>query len=308
MKIRPTVLTILCVAGLASGSARAATYTVQKLAEGVWAAQPDQGANVGWFLLGDAVVAIDSGPDAASARMILDKIAETAGKPVRYLIITHAHGDHAGGAGAFAAAGAQVVCAENAATGVAAVLQRAGGSSRLPFVTISERMGFIGGTRRAAIYWLGAAHTAGDLVVLLPDEKILFSGDIALNGRLPYMQSPDMDSKNWEKILPRLAAVDVEKMVPGHGVIGPRQGIADTLAYVRKVNELAAQFVQTRIPDEIYPMKLRDPDNRIENVPVTEEHIANVRAVVRQEKERLEKALTPTPSAKKAPAKKPETR
>lgn len=307
MKIRILVLSVALAAVCGAQSAPAATYTVQKLAEGVWAAVPDQGANVGWFLLGDGVVAVDSGPDAASGKAILEKISETAGKPVRYLIVTHAHGDHVGGAGAFAAAGAQVVCAENAASGTSTVLQRGDVAARLPLVTISDRMAFIGASRRAAIYWLGAAHTAGDLVVLLPDEKILFSGDIALNGRLPYMQSPDMDAKNWEKILPRLAAVDVEKMVPGHGVIGPRQGIADTLAYVRKVNELATQFIQTRIPEEIYPVKLRDPDNRIENVSVTEDHIANVRAVVRQEKERLEKSQkvpTPAPTPRKQPSKK----
>ena len=68
---------------------------VQKLADGVWAAQLERGANVGWFLYGDGVVAIDSGIDVATANEILKEIAEsTGGKPVRYLILTHAHADH----------------------------------------------------------------------------------------------------------------------------------------------------------------------------------------------------------------------
>ena len=52
---------------------------VQKLADGVWAADPDKGANVGWFLLGDGVVVVDSGTDTATARDVLKQIAETTG-------------------------------------------------------------------------------------------------------------------------------------------------------------------------------------------------------------------------------------
>src|SRR5215467_4723661 len=76
---------------------------VEKVANGVWMAQTAAGSNVGWFLVGDEVVAVDSGGDAATGKAMLEKIQETAGKPVRYLVITHAHGDHGGGAGAFAA-------------------------------------------------------------------------------------------------------------------------------------------------------------------------------------------------------------
>ena len=95
-------------AALAQGGgptpAPASKLRVEKLAEGVWAAQPERGANVGWFLLGDGVVAVDSGNDNETAQAILKSIAETAGKPVRYVVLTHAHGDHSRGARAFAAA------------------------------------------------------------------------------------------------------------------------------------------------------------------------------------------------------------
>jgi cyclase len=304
MKSRATRIVLVLAALWATPVFAQPNYGVQKVGDGIWVAQPDQGANVSWFLLGDEVVVIDSGPDVAGAKAILAKIAETAGKPVRYLIVTHAHGDHAGGVPVFAAAGAQIICAENAAGGIASVLEKANTKSRSPFLTLSERMGFIGGPRRAAVYWLGPAHTAGDLVVLLPDDRILFSGDIVLNRRLPYMQAPDMDPKSWEKILLRLAALEVDTVVPGHGEVGQKQAIADSLAYVRRVNEIATRFLETRIPEELYPMKLRDPDNRIENVSVTPEHIANIKAVVRHEKARLEKAPTPTPTpAKRVPKK-----
>ena len=87
-----------------------APLAVQKLAEGVWAATPERGGNVGWFVYGDGVVAVDAGIDNATAKEILRQIAETTGgKPVRYLVLTHAHADHSTGARAFVAAGAVVV-------------------------------------------------------------------------------------------------------------------------------------------------------------------------------------------------------
>ena len=299
MKSRAGILSFLAATLLPLAATAQPALAVQKLVEGVWAAEPALGANVGWFLLGDSVVAVDAGPDVATAREILKKIAETAGKPVRYLVLTHAHADHIGGARIFAEAGAQVICQENSAPAVVFLLTGGGSAAPPAVLTVPERLMFVGGARRVEIHWLGPAHTKGDLIVLLPQEKILFSGDVALNRRLPYMQSSDVDPQGWIKALPRLAAAPVEKMVPGHGEIGSRNGISDTLAYVRRVSELALLFIQTRVPEDFFHVELRKPENRIENVNVNDDHIANVKAVVKIETERLTKA-TPSPAPKSA--------
>jgi cyclase len=256
--------------------------SVEKVAEGVWMATTDQTSNVGWFLLGDEVVVVDAGADAATGKALLDKIQETAGKPVRYLIITHAHGDHAGGTGVFVAAGADVICSESSAPGLAPLV---GGASKgkSGLLALSERLVLFGNTRRVAIYFLGPAHSAGDIVVLLPDEKILFSGDVALSKRAPYMQSPDVDPKGWENILARLAKLDIEKVVPGHGTLGTRQAIADTYGYVKKVNDLAHTLVQEKVNETLIEARLRRPDTELESASITPDLIANIRAVMRWE-------------------------
>jgi cyclase len=269
--------------------------SVEKVAEGIWMATTDQTSNVSWFLVGDEVVVVDAGSDAATGKALLDKIQETAGKPVRYLIITHVHGDHAGGTGVFVAAGADVICSESSAPGLAPLV---GGASKgkSGLLALSERLVLFGNTRRVAIYFLGPAHSAGDIVVLLPDEKVLFSGDVVLSKRAPYMLSPDVDPRGWENILARLAKLDIDKVVPGHGTLGTRQAIADTYGYVKKVNDLAHTLVLEKVSETLIEARLRRPDTELEPASITPQLIANIRAVMRWEIGKP--AATPTPAPK----------
>src|SRR5438034_5715637 len=289
----------LLLSPLVSVAQSSKVSSVEKVANGIWMAQTAASSTASWFLVGDEVVAVDSGGDAETGKALLAKIQETTGKPVRYLIVTHAHGDHGGGAGSFAAAGAEVICHENAAAGLAPLVAQTG-KTKTSLISFSERLALFGGARRVAIYHLGAAHTASDIVVLLPDDKVLFSGDIALGKRAPYMQSPDVDPKGWENILARLAALDVEKVVPGHGTITDKQAIADTHAYVKLVNGLAHTLVTEKTNENLIEARLRRPDSGIGGAPITPELLANIRAAMRTETQKP----APTPAQKKPSASK----
>jgi cyclase len=313
MKIRTLVAALAMAAALARPLTAQSKLKVEKLADGVWAAQPEKGANVGWFVLGDGVMAIDAGTDLATGADILKAVAETTGgKPVRYLVITHAHGDHTGGARAFTAAGATVICQESIAAQILALVTHAsteasdpmsGKTALRPVVaSISERSILVDGLHNVQIYFLGAAHTKGDLVVYLPNDRILFSGDVALNGRMPFLQSPDVDPAGWEKALETLAKVPAQKLVPGHGDLDGKNGVADSLAYLRSVNALAKKFVDSGIRDEMIDAQIRAPENAVANVPVNDEHVANVRSAVKALREKASRKLTPSPTAAPTPA------
>lgn len=308
--MRFRVLAALALAALLARPASAQSkLKVEKLADGVWAATPNKGANVGWFVLGDGVVAVDAGADAGIGAEILKSIAETTGgKPVRTLVITHAHGDHSGGARVFTAAGARVVCQEGVAGQIlGAVLPpatdaagAAGKPGARPVVeSISERSILVDGIHNVQIYFLGPAHTRGDLVVYLANDRILFAGDLALNGLMPFLQSADVDPAGWERALQALSRVRVEKMVPGHGEIGPATGINDSLAYLGAVNRLAKRLVDTGAPDSTLEIQIRAPENTIKNVPPNDQHVANVMAAVRVEREKTARKATPTPTPAK---------
>jgi cyclase len=306
--MRVRLFAILALAACLARPAEAQSkLKVEKLADGVWAAAPAKGANVGWFLLGDGVVAVDGGGDAAIGAEILKSIAETTGgRPVRILVITHAHADHSGGARVFAAAGARIVCQEAAAgqilgslisSATGAADPAGGGPGARPVVeSISERAILVDGIHNAQIYFLGAAHTKGDLVVYLPNDKILYAGDLASNGFMPVLQSSDVDPTGWERALQTLSKVPIEKLVPGHGDIGPTAGIRDSLAYVQAVNHLAKKLVDSGAPDSVLEVQVRATENLIKNVPLTDQHVANVMAAVRVEREKAVRKTTPTPA------------
>ncbi len=284
---------------------------VRKLADGVWAGQPEKGATVGWFLLGDGVVAVDSGGDAESGEEILQAIAQSTGnKPVRTLILTHAHADHAGGARAFAAAGARVICQEGVAGQVLAFVTQAPPGSPDPLAgkpdlrpvveSIAERQFLLDGVHTAQIYFLGSAHTKGDLIVYLPTDKVLFVGDLASGGHMVYMQSADVDPAGWERALAELTQIPAQTVVPGHGDIGDKTLLTDSYAYVRDVNALVKKFLDAGMTDDMLDAQIRAPENDVKGIKVSEAHIANVKAAVKAAREKAAAKPTPTPrSARK---------
>ena len=163
----------------------------------------------------------------------------------------------------------------------------------------------VDGLHNAQVYFFGPAHTSGDLAVYLPPDKVLFSGDLALNRLQPSMQSAEVDPASWERLLQALSKVPVEKLVPGHGEIGPTQGISDSLAYVSHVHAMAKKFIESGAPDDQLDAMVRAPENAIPNVPMSDAHVPNVKASVKAMREKANRKTTPAPApaASTTPAK-----
>lgn len=98
---------------------------------------------------------------------------------------------------------------------------------RLPEVTFERRSGFFGARRRAEFASLGAAHTPDDAVLILPDDGVVFCGDLLFARAHPYLG--DGDPAGWLAALGELRAFGAAHYVPGHGPVGTSADV-DVLA------------------------------------------------------------------------------
>jgi glyoxylase-like metal-dependent hydrolase (beta-lactamase superfamily II) len=206
---------------------------LHELARGVYAwIGPEGRTNAGFVVWDDGVLVIDSlyGPDLV--KEWLQKIRSVTDRPIQYVIDTHAHWDHAFGNQYFEPA--VFVSHENCRLALAerSEFQRQFGLARRPeladefnsvrmvppVVTYRDSMALYPGGRAIELYFLGPAHTAGDTIVWLPEERIAFAGDVFVNGRSGF--AGDGYPRSWVQALRRLEGFAAEVFVPGHGDLG----------------------------------------------------------------------------------------
>jgi glyoxylase-like metal-dependent hydrolase (beta-lactamase superfamily II) len=209
------------------------TISVHKVAVGVYAARVRYGW-VGWIEQGKGIVLIDAAMDAYAAQALEDSIrAHSGAKPITHLVLTHAHEDHVLGAKRFVDRGAILVVQEQVAAVVDSMLGRKSepaAKGKAPSRIVVKRLHRLGPPGRVAeIIWLGhPAHTASDLIVYLPKQKVLFAGDVVSNRSVPWMLDPGMSVPGWKASVDSIltARFDADSLVPGHGRIGSKREAA----------------------------------------------------------------------------------
>jgi glyoxylase-like metal-dependent hydrolase (beta-lactamase superfamily II) len=263
------LLRILGLAALVAApiGAWAQINTVQTVAPEIFfhEGDPRRGhSNNGWVIFDDYVVVIDANYPSG-AKEVMPKVKASSPKPIRFVIDTHQHADHAYGNQLWADEGATLV----AHTGVLAALREASAAAdweasakkrpdvaattlKLPSVLYPDTLVFDDGHRRMELHWLGVAHTKGDTFLWLPKEKVLFTGDACVNG--PQNNMRDGDSGEWIKTLEAAKKFGAEKVCPGHGPMGGPEIIVDQQAYFVALR----RAVQELIDAKKTPLEVRD--------------------------------------------------
>ncbi|MEZ5403972.1 MAG: MBL fold metallo-hydrolase [Bryobacteraceae bacterium] len=242
-------------------TAAGAGNAVRELAPGVFVRMGDrtrnQPANCGWVIFKDYVVVIDAN-FPWGAREILAEIKKTTNKPIRFVFNTHYHGDHAYGSSVFADQGAAIVCSQACGEESRAKGQTGWDRStatgefslkpyRLahPALTFADSMAFDDGEHRIELQLMGPGHSRGDSVAYLPKEKILFTGDLAVNWDFGNnFADGDADHANWLHALERMMLWDVKTLVPGHGDLGGIQELRAQYSYLKAVLDAVSSGVQ----------------------------------------------------------------
>jgi cyclase len=209
------------------------------------------GGNSGVIVGDKGVIVVDAKTTPAQGKELLDDIAKITPKPVTTVILTHSDGDHVNGLASFPT-GITIIAHENNKKEQEAALAAGGRGAppagHLPTQTVSKNKEdlTIDGVKVELLHW-APAHTSGDLVIFLPAERIVFTGDvIATNRPEPLIHlEKNGSSAGWVTTAKGIAALNADQFVPGHGdVIGKaevQKREADAAAKRDKIKGLVAQ-------------------------------------------------------------------
>lgn len=235
-----------------------------RIAEGVWSAigatAPPSYANSGhnnnlsFIVTDEGVVVINAGDNYLLASSLHDEIKKITSQPVRYVVLENEQGHASLGSNYWKEQGVQIIAHKDADIAIrkdaAVTLERMKSFARdkawktevaFPDQTFDEQMILELGGQRIELLYLGPAHGPGDIVVWLPDKKLVIAGDMAFSERmLPIFEHTD--TAGWLETWKKFAALGAEIVVPGHG--GPTN-MAEVTKYTRDYVAYMRSEVQT---------------------------------------------------------------
>lgn len=216
-------------------------------------------SNAGFIVTDDGVIIFDALGTPSLAHLLLKNIRRVTDKKIIKVIVSHYHADHIYGLQVYKDLGAQII----APKGTMDYLSSTQSAERIderrfsldpwvndstylvtPDVIIDKGMTFKNGNVSFTLDVLGAAHSDGDLTLYVEPDRVLFSGDIIFEGRIPYLG--DSNTKTWLDTLIKMEVGKINALIPGHGAAAkdPNKAISATRNYLAKVRSVMAEAVQ----------------------------------------------------------------
>ena len=206
------------------------TISFTEVGKGLWAFTAEGDPNSGVIIGDESVMIVEAQATPRLANKVIEKVREVTDKPITHLVMTHYHAVRVLGASAYEAP--QVIMSDVTRSMVAERGQEDWDSEfqrfpRLfeghesipgltwPTTTFSDTMTVYLGNRRVDLMHLGRAHTAGDIVIHVPDENVMFTGDIVEYHSACYCG--DGHFSDWGDTLDEIKWFDVDAIAPGRG-------------------------------------------------------------------------------------------
>jgi len=250
---------------------------LRQVSEHVWFAQGAAGvatdnqgfiSNAGVVITGAGVVVFDALGTPALGQLLLEKIREITHQPIVRVIVSHYHADHIYGLQVFSDLDAEIIAPEGADLYLDSPAARerleerrftldpwVNSATRLvrPNQQLKEGTRFRLGDVDFIVTVVGNAHSDGDLTLYVEPDRVLFSGDIIFEGRVPFLG--DANTRRWVQVLECMEREKLVALVPGHGGVAekPNDAIRLTLRYLAFLREQMGQAVNELVPfDEAY--------------------------------------------------------
>jgi len=224
-------------------------------------------SNAGVVITDEGVVIFDALGTPSLANKLLKLIREKTDKPIKKVVVSHYHADHIYGLQVFKEQGADIIAPD----GVYEYIDSEVASTRLeerqfsldpwvnentfivkPDTILDATEKFSLGNVDFTIDFIGKAHSAADLTLYVDTDKVLFTGDILFEGRVPFIGDK---TKHWLETLQTMETNQVEALVPGHGPAAqnPQKAISSTREYLAYMREKMGEAVEEMLDfDEAY--------------------------------------------------------
>jgi glyoxylase-like metal-dependent hydrolase (beta-lactamase superfamily II) len=213
-----------------SGDMEAKKISFTEVGRDLYAFTAEGDPNTGVIIGDDSVMVVDAQATPVMAQLVVDKIREVTDKPIKYVTLSHYHAVRVLGASGY---GASEIITSEKCEGM--IYERGqedwdsefGRFPRLfdaadsipgltwPTMTFKDRMTINMGSRKVELMHLGRAHTAGDIVAWVPDEGVMFTGDIVEYHSACYCG--DGHFKDWGNTLDAIKAYNPDAIAPGRG-------------------------------------------------------------------------------------------
>lgn len=234
-----------------------------RLSDNAYAYTAEGDPNTGVIVGDDAVLVIDAQATPAMAQDVVRHIREVTDKPIKYVVLSHYHAVRVLGASGYrpehiiASKDTYDLIVERGEQDKASEIGRFPRLFRdvetvppgltWPTVTFRGSMSIWLGKLEVQLLQLGRGHTKGDTVAWLPDQRILFSGDLVEFDATPY--AGDAYFRDWPQTLDNIAAMEPVALVPGRGAAlttpaQVREGLAGTRAFISDVYQSVQEGVR----------------------------------------------------------------
>ena len=227
--------------------------------------------NVGAVCLKNFCIAIDSTMYVKTGELMRKNLEEQFGVPVRYLVLTHYHGDHIFGLKAFkdvcilsSETTSKIMLNDETKTRYSAFIKELakegpigeGIEYILPSLLFNNNIKIQDEDLYIEIFHTGG-HTAGSSFISFPHEKVVFAGDLIFENTFPYAGDPTCNPELLIKALEKMQKINADTYVPGHGPI--MKGASSLDRHIKFYHELRDN-IKDAIKDNIAVEKINIPD------------------------------------------------
>lgn len=216
------------------------------------------GGNIGLLVGADGALIVDD-QFAPLSEKIMAAVNAVSPEPVAVVVNTHWHGDHTGGNGPFAAAGAMIIAHDNVRARMKSGLKREtrdtppAAPEALPVATFSDAATLYWNGEEVAVIHTAPAHTDGDSLVLFRNANVLHMGDNFFRDGYPYLDlasGGDLDGAIAAQERALSLINDETIIIPGHGPLSNKADLAATVAMLRDMRARVQKLVDRGLSED----------------------------------------------------------